>query len=152
MTMRTGIMLCMALLAARILCASEFHVSVRGNDANDGTSRRPLRTISAAARFARPGDVITVHAGVYRERVSPPRGGESDFRRIVYRAARGEKVEIKGSEVVRNWVKVQDHVWKVTLPNSFLGSFNRFSASRKQGTRSHRQVRAVEIRYQRVSD
>lgn len=127
MTMRTGIMLCMALLAAGILCASEFHVSVRGNDANDGTSKRPLKTISAAARFARPGDVITVHAGVYRERVSPPRGGESDFRRIVYRAARGEKVEIKGSEIVRNWVKVQDHVWKVTLPNSFFGSFNPYS-------------------------
>ena len=68
-----------------------------------------------------------MHEGVYRERISPPRGGESDAKRIVYQAAPGEKVEIKGSEVVKNWVKVQDDVWKVTLPNSFFGSFNPYS-------------------------
>ena len=28
--------------------------------------------------FVRPGDTITVHAGVYRERVNPPRGGTSE--------------------------------------------------------------------------
>ena len=33
---------------------------------------------SAAARLVQPGDVITVHEGVYRERVNPPRGGASD--------------------------------------------------------------------------
>jgi alpha-N-arabinofuranosidase len=62
-------------------------------------------------RPGRPaGDVITVHAGVYRERIAPPRGGASDRKRIVYQAAPGENVEIKGSEVARNWVKVQDDV------------------------------------------
>jgi len=68
-----------------------------------------------------------VHAGVYRERINPPRGGESDAKRIVYQAAPDEKVEIKGSEVVKNWTKVQDHVWKVTMPNSFFGKFNPYS-------------------------
>lgn len=109
------------------VCAKEFHVAVDGNDANSGSSRRPFKTISAAARVAQPGDVITVHEGVYRERVSPPRGGESDRKRIVYQAAPGERVEIKGSEVIKHWVKVQDNVWKVVLPNSFFGSFNPYS-------------------------
>ena len=68
-----------------------------------------------------------MHEGVYRERVSPPRGGRSDAERIVYQAAPGEKVEIKGSEVVKNWVKVAGDVWKVTLPNSFFGSFNPYN-------------------------
>ena len=76
-------------------------------------AQRPFRTIQRAAELAQPGDVITVHEGVYRERINPPRGGESDAQRIVYQAAPGEKVEIKGSEVVKNWVKVQDDVWKV---------------------------------------
>ena len=107
--------------------ATEFHVSVNGNDNNDGSSSRPYRTISAAAGVAQPGDAITVHEGTYRERVAPPRGGESDVKRIVYQAASGEKVEIKGSEVVKNWVNVQDDVWKVTLPNAFFGSFNPYS-------------------------
>ena len=94
--------------AATSAPATEFHVSVNGNDSNDGSSVKPFKTISAAAQAAQPGDVITVHAGIYRERISPPRGGESDTKRIVYQAAPGEKVEIKGSEVVKNWVKVQE--------------------------------------------
>lgn len=58
--------------------AAEYHVAINGNDANAGAAPRPLRTISAAALLAQPGNTITVHAGTYRERVTPPRGGESD--------------------------------------------------------------------------
>lgn len=104
--------------------ATEFHVATDGNDDDPGTKKAPLRTIQRAADLAQPGDVITVHAGVYRERINPPRGGSSDRKRIVYQAAKGEKVEIKGSEVIKGWVKVRDDVWKVTLPNSLFGSFN----------------------------
>jgi hypothetical protein len=107
-----------------ILPATEFHVATNGSDTNPGTKSSPLRKIQKAADLAQPGDVITVHEGVYRERINPPRGGESDLKRIVYQAAAGEKVEIKGSEIVKNWVKVQDNVWKATLPNSFFGDFN----------------------------
>jgi len=107
--------------------AAEFHVAPGGKDSNPGTQAAPLRTIQRAADLAQPGDVITVHEGVYRERIAPPRGGESDAKRIVYQAAPGEKVEIKGSEVVKNWVKVQDDVWKATIPNSLFGNFNPYS-------------------------
>ncbi len=118
-----------ALLAAVPLSvsATEFHVATNGNDANRGSKSAPLRSIQRAADLAQPGDVITVHAGVYRERINPPRGGTSEKQRIVYQAARGEKVEIKGSEAVRNWTKVQDDVWKVTLPNAFFGGFNPYN-------------------------
>ena len=104
--------------------ATEYHVAGNGNDANNGTAAKPFKTISAAARAAQPGDVITVHAGTYRERITPPRGGESDSKRIVYRAARGEDVFIKGSEVVRSWKPFRGNVWKLTLPNSFFGGYN----------------------------
>lgn len=107
--------------------ASEIHVATNGNDGNQGTRARPLRTIQRAAVIARPGDVITVHRGVYRERVDPPRGGTSDRQRIVYRAAPGEKVEIKGSEIIRNWVRVRNDVWNVSLPNDFFHGFNPYS-------------------------
>ncbi len=105
----------------------EYHVSVRGDDGNDGSVSRPLRTISAAARLAQPGDVITVHEGVYRERVTPPRGGSSEQQRIVYQAAPGEKVVVKGSEVIKGWVKVQNDTWKAVVPNQLFGPFNPYS-------------------------
>jgi hypothetical protein len=104
--------------------ATHYHVATHGNDANRGSGSAPLRTIQQAAQRAQPGDVITVHEGVYRERVNPPRGGLSDSKRIVYQAARGERVEIKGSEVVKDWVRVRGDVWKATLPNTLFGDFN----------------------------
>ncbi|HEV2577900.1 MAG TPA: right-handed parallel beta-helix repeat-containing protein [Acidobacteriaceae bacterium] len=107
--------------------AREYHVSPQGSDKNKGTTARPFRTIGAAAARAFPGDVITVHEGVYRERVSPARGGTSDENRIVYRAAPGERVEITGAEVVKGWKRLQDDVWSVTIPNSFFGEFNPYS-------------------------
>jgi len=123
--MKTTIIQLMAFAAfATDTQAGEFHVATTGDDANRGTKAAPLRTIQRAADLAQPGDVITVHEGIYRERVNPPRGGVSESRRIVYQAAHGEKVEIKGSVAVKGWVKVQDDVWKLTLANSFLGSFN----------------------------
>jgi len=88
--------------------SKEYHVSVNGNDENDGSLAKPFKTISAAANVAMPGDVITVHAGVYREQITPPRGGNSEQERIVYQAAKGEKVEIKGSEVIKGWQKAEN--------------------------------------------
>ena len=116
-----------AAYALTALHAAELHVATTGNDTNPGTAGAAFRTIQHAAELAQPGDTITVHAGVYRERINPPRGGESDAKRIVYQAAPGEKVEIKGSEVVKNWVNVQGDVWKVVIPNTFFGGFNPYS-------------------------
>ncbi len=108
------------------LCAAEYHVAKNGDDTSPGTQSQPFKTISAAAEASQPGDVITVHEGVYRERIDPPRGGTSNERRIVYQAAEGETACIKGSEVVTGWEKVGNDTWKVTLPDSFFGEFNPF--------------------------
>jgi len=118
---------CAFLLLAQTLVAREIHVSAASDVQGDGSRAKPFSTISAAAQAAQPGDVITVHQGVYRERVNPPRGGTSDRKRIVYQAAPGERVEIKGSEAITNWVRLQDDVWQVTVPNAFFGSFNPYN-------------------------
>ena len=119
-----GIATIQGLAAAATPSRREYHVSPRGNDQNTGSPSRPLKTISAAAALARAGDVITVHEGIYRERIAPPRGGLSDAKRIVYQAAAGEQVVITGAEIVTGWSKVKYDVWKVVIPNTFFGSFN----------------------------
>ena len=116
--------LLLALLIACPVLAEEYHVSVRGNDDNPGTASKPLKTIQAAAEVAQPGDVVTVYGGTYRERVNPPRGGTSDKKRIMYRAAKGDRPVIKGSEVVSGWKEVRPALWKLSLPNSFFGPYN----------------------------
>jgi alpha-N-arabinofuranosidase len=117
----------MLLLLSGTIQAREYHVSVKGDDTDKGTAKAPFQTISRAAEVAQPDDVVTVHEGVYRERINPPRGGESDQKRIVYRAGPGEKAIIKGSEVIKDWQKVQNNTWKVSIPNSFFGDFNPYS-------------------------
>ncbi len=111
-------------LVTQAVAAREYHVAVTGNDRADGSPSAPLRTLAAAARAAQPGDGITVHAGTYRERVTPPRGGESDTKRITYQAAPGETVVLKGSEVARGWEPFLPGIWKLTLPNAYFGRYN----------------------------
>lgn len=106
--------------------AREYHVAKTGDDTNPGTREMPLFTISAAAELAQPGDTITVHKGVYRERINPPRGGTSDEQRITYQAALGEEVVIKGSEVIKGWKHWRDGLWSVEIPASYFGGFNPF--------------------------
>src|SRR3974390_253464 len=113
-----------ALCVSTTLLASELHVTTQGSDTNRGSKAAPLRTIQRAAELAQPGDVITVHEGVYREIINPPRGGKSPNKRIVFQAAKNEKVEIKGSEVIKSWNKLDENTWKVALPNAFFGKFN----------------------------
>ena len=102
----------------------EYHVSVNGDDHNNGSLSKPFKTISEAADVAMPGDVITVHAGIYREQITPPRGGNSNSERIVYEAAPGEKVVVKGSEIIKGWKKLENDTWEVKIPNTFFGDFN----------------------------
>ena len=106
---------------------SVYHVALTGSDVADGSEGSPFRTINRAAAVAQPGDTIVVHAGEYREWVTPQRGGLSDQRRITYQAAAGEHVVIKGSERMTGWTRVSGTVWNVSVPNSLFGSFNPYA-------------------------
>jgi hypothetical protein len=117
-------LLTLLFLIVTVASAKEYHVSSNGSDKNNGSATKPFRTINFAAQRALPGDVITVHAGTYREWINPARGGESDSKRIVYRAAEGEKVKIKGSEIITGWKNEKGGVWKITIPSSFFGNYN----------------------------
>ena len=128
--MVVGIVLMLLTLAVpnvtdgRTLVVNQQHSSA--NDENAGTEDNPLATISRAAELALPGDTVLVHAGVYRERVSPARGGE-EGKPIVYMAAPGEEVHIKGSDIWRpTWQPVagQRNVYLAKLDSTMFGKYN----------------------------
>jgi len=73
-------------------------VDVAADPGGDGSSGKPFVRINQAAELAQPGDEVLVRAGVYRERVSPKRGGTAD-QPITYRAADPGRVYIRGSDV-----------------------------------------------------
>ncbi len=93
-----------------------------------GTYEAPFRTISEAAVVAMPGDTVLVYQGIYRERVTPARGGKKN-QRIVYMAADGKEVIIKGSEVWPNtWQPHSNHshIYRSSLPMDKLTDYNPF--------------------------
>ncbi len=105
---------------------NHIHVAKSGNDNNVGSIQSPLLTIQAAAERATPGDTVLVHEGIYRERVSPVRGGTGPDRRIVYEAAQGETVVISGGEVIENWERIGGSVYKSVIDNRLFAGYNPF--------------------------
>ena len=53
--------------------------------------------------------------------------------RIIYRAAAGEEVLVKGSEQVTSWVDQGGGVWMVELPNGFFGDYNPYALNLSGG-------------------
>lgn len=109
------------------MTAQIYHVAKHGSDHSAGTEAAPFLTIQRAADIAQAGDKVVVHEGVYREWVRPRNGGCGEDSRIVYEAAAGERVVIKGSERITGWTLVEGTVWKVTLEDSFFGGFNPYA-------------------------
>jgi parallel beta-helix repeat protein len=117
---------CYAAAPSRTIVVNQKHP--RASDRNPGTTALPLKTISAAAAMAQPGDTVLVREGVYRERVAPARGG-IEGKPITYAAAPGEQVYVKGSERWQpKWQAVPGRpgVWFGRLDPKLFGEFNPF--------------------------
>lgn len=97
----------------------EYHVAIQGSDQAPGTAEQPFCSVSRAAALAVPGDTITVHAGIYREWVSPANGGTEE-QRIVYQSAGDGEVVITGAEPVADWTDEGDGVWSTEVPNTLF--------------------------------
>ena len=89
--------------------------NTKASDTNDGTPEKPLKTISGAATRVRSGDKVVVHAGQYRETVIINASGTADAP-IIFEAAPGETAVIKGSEIIKHWMRDTGEIWKAKLP------------------------------------
>ena len=69
--------------------AAVYHVSSSGNDAANGSSSSPWRTLAKANSVLVAGDIVMVHAGQYGDGVHPTNSGQAG-NPITYQAAPGE--------------------------------------------------------------
>jgi len=86
------------------LIAAEFHASPSGDDAAVGSSTQPFRTIGRATRAMKAGDVCLLHAGTYRETLTPVSGTASAP--VTYQARPGDQVVISGCDPVDGWSRL----------------------------------------------
>ena len=113
-------------LASFCATAQEYFVATNGDDAADGSTAKPWRTIGRAALVAAAGDVVTIRGGVYREWVKPVNAGRADAP-ITYQAAKGEKVVVTGADPVRGWTKRPDGLWETLVAYDTFGGLNPFT-------------------------
>lgn len=112
-------------------------------DAEDGSEAHPYHTISQAAKVAGPGTCVRIHAGVYRECVSPGQGGADAEHIICYEAFGDGEVCVKASEVITDfresvgWRSVQSpmgrpdstvRIWEHRLNPAMFQGYNPFCA------------------------
>jgi hypothetical protein len=82
------------------------------SDENSGTERRPFKTITKAADVLMPGERVFIKQGVYRERITPKRGGTTSDRLISYEAFPDHEVIVKGSIVIDQSRLEQKGTWQ----------------------------------------
>ncbi|MBI2301991.1 MAG: right-handed parallel beta-helix repeat-containing protein, partial [Armatimonadetes bacterium] len=91
---------------------AELFVAPDGDDDNPGSADKPFRTITRGVKELLPGDTLTVRGGTYREAVEIEKYGTAE-KPILVRAAPGETVVIKGSELIKEWT-ADGETWKST--------------------------------------
>lgn len=103
-----------------------FYVSVDHPAADDravGTAESPVASINEALRRAKPGDLVLVTPGVYREEVCFPVSGEPG-RPITLRSAVPRGAIVRGSEVVAS--QAPAGFSQVALPSTMVATRNPF--------------------------
>ena len=107
---------------------ADFFVSVKGDDRDPGTARRPFASLARARdavreRIARglASDVtVLIRGGVYRitEPVvfGPEDSGTAQFR-VTYAAYPGERPVISGGRLIEGWKRNGDGTWSAAIPD-----------------------------------
>ena len=121
---------------ARVFIVDKNHP--RASDNNPGTENLPFKTISRAVRNLRPGDIVLIKAGVYRESVTIRAKGTRE-KPIIIKAYPGDegKVIIKGSEIFRNWKQIPGNPvwvapWKYHLESHYPENWEDFGLYAKR--------------------
>lgn len=114
-------MLLAALLAGPAV-ALELHVDPLGDDAGDGSTLAPWRTVQHAVRQAQPGDVVVLHPGTYAESVYVTRSGV-DGAPIVLRALAGAELVAPRADGSPEGIDIAAGVGHVELDGLALSGF-----------------------------
>jgi parallel beta-helix repeat protein len=99
------------------------YVSPRGSDANDGASlTRAFKTISAASKNVKPGDLVIVKGGTYFEHVHLMTPGTKEHP-ITFRAASGETALVTFGKRPTGWRKVKGTRFTYVAPHATIPNY-----------------------------
>lgn len=104
--------------------AQNIYVATNGNDSNSGTISSPYKTFSKAVSVMSAGKTCIIRGGVYQEALLVGKSGTAG-NYITFKAADGEKVDIRATTVVNGW---QLHSGSIYKTNVTMAIDSRFRA------------------------
>lgn len=95
---------------------SVYHVaqSAAASDENTGTKDAPFRTLAKASAVAKAGGIVIVHAGTYRETLTPQNNG-TPTAPIIFQAAEGEEVILSAAEQVSGFTAQEGGIYTASV-------------------------------------
>ncbi|MEM8890427.1 MAG: right-handed parallel beta-helix repeat-containing protein, partial [Bacteroidota bacterium] len=89
-----------------------FYVDPAGNDAAEGSKKKPFKSLKRALKEAGEGVRIELAEGSYYESSLVLYKGGSAERPLIIQGKGFDKSQIKGSQKVENWEKVGEQLWQ----------------------------------------
>ncbi|WP_405295583.1 T9SS type A sorting domain-containing protein [Algibacter sp. Ld11] len=103
------------LLASSISFATDIYVATNGNDTSgNGTMANPYKTFTKAISIMSAGDVCIIRGGIYEEALNVTKNGTSG-NYLTFKAADGEDVEIRATNIVNGWQAHSGNIYKATV-------------------------------------
>ncbi len=114
--MRTKITLFIVLFLFNFLFATEYFVSLKGNDKNPGTKTKPFRTIQKAAKVIKPGDICYIRGGRYHEEILIKNLNGTADKPILFTTYKDEEVTLDGTIPIKSkWEEYKGNIFRTRI-------------------------------------
>lgn len=110
------------LMMPAFMLAQNIYVATNGNDSNNGSITSPYKTFSKAVSMMSAGKTCIIRGGVYEEELLINKSGTSG-NYITFKAADGEKVDIKATKSVSGWQLHSGNIYKATVSTAMESRF-----------------------------
>jgi hypothetical protein len=128
MSLKSIVQITAILISCAACFGQDFYVSTSGSDENPGSREKPFLTITRARDAVRElipqmDQDITVHVAegdytLYETIVFTDRDSGNNGYRVCYRSLEGPgKARLLGGKRLTGWSKVDDKIWKISLPD-----------------------------------
>lgn len=99
--------------------AATYYVSPSGSDRANGTKAAPWRSLQQGVDQLKPGDILLIASGTYRERVEVKRGGTAKAP-VTISAMPGARVVVTGADLLPDgWTRHDDGAYSHAWPHRF---------------------------------
>lgn len=119
--MKSKIILLLLLFVNTVFGAT-YYVATNGSDTNNGGVNTPFATFNKAVSVMSAGDTCIIKGGVYEQELIVDKNGTSN-NYLTFKAADGEKVEIKATSAINGWQLHSGNIYKTTVDMSIASRF-----------------------------